>query len=103
MGYEGPPGDADVFPWKDKDAQYEYGVKTANRIWKTALEKATIGPKSQNYQGNSIRLKPKGNQLLNALHHILYCDYWDDYRSQAYLNGITEQLEQLIRDHLKEN
>ena len=38
MGYDGPAADADMFPWKDKDAQYEYGLKKADEIWESMKE-----------------------------------------------------------------
>ena len=83
MGYDGPADDANVFPWKDKDAQYEYGLKKADEIWES---------KKEQYPDDFLN---------KVLHHLLWCDYWDDYRSQAYLDGITKGIENKIREYLK--
>jgi hypothetical protein len=102
MGYGGPPADAKEFPWKDEEAQYEYGRKTADDIWDRMLERATIGSKcwcgvSEENPEGWYRLPPEGNLLYNIIRHLTFCEYWDEYRSEEYLRGISERLEERIR------
>lgn len=101
MGYGGHFPDKE-FPWDDEKAQFDFGYKEADKIWERMVERATIGSEVVALNGEKPkRTEPSGTPISNALNHLLYCDYWDDYRSQEYLKGICARIEEKIREEIK--
>lgn len=91
------------FPWNGTDEDhFQYGYREADSIWERMVERATIGSEIVALTGEEPkRAEPEGTPISNTLRHLLYCDYWDDYRSEAYLKGICKKIEERIREEIK--
>ena len=83
------------FPFDDKEAQYQYGLKDAYRAWDRMVERATIG--SIVHANPPYRREPIGNPISNMIRHLAYCDH-NEYNSEEYFKGFLKGAEEKLRE-----
>jgi hypothetical protein len=83
------------FPFGDKEAQYEYGVKDAYKAWDKMVERATIG--SMIVAQTPYRAEPEGTPISNMIRHLAYCEH-NEYNSDEYFEGFIKGAEEKIRE-----
>ena len=94
MGYGGTYFPED-YPFGDKEAQYEYGIKDAYKAWDKMVERATIG--SMVVAQLPYRTEPEGTPISNMIRHLAYCDH-NEYNSDEYFDGFIKGAEDKIRE-----
>ena len=85
------------YPFGDKEAQYEYGVKEAYKVWDTMVEKATIGPMVYAHP-KDYRGEPSGTPISNMIWYLAYCEDHNEYNSKEYFEGFLKGVEEKIRE-----